>query len=324
MTLVLEVLGDTLASLLHDDPRRVIFGEDVTTGGHIGLTRSIALNPELSARLVATPLVPTTMFAHAAGVALAGGLPIVVLPSAASLVDGLSGLRELARLRATTKYQQGVPALILAPSGGGFGLGGDAAWSGQSLACQLPGLRVHELGSPSRAAQTLRAAASFEAGEDPTLLLLPRELLVTPLGDDVAASEPSAPPADVIPGVRTLREGDALTILSWGCGLERALRAVDAAGQSVHVVELATLAPLDVPAIVAAASRTGRVLLVHGDAAAGVAHRVTSLVADHCILTLDAPVQAVGPAAGELGGTELEAGPSVASIYAAIMHHAHY
>src|SRR5690606_32245589 len=90
---VLEPLATVIADLLRDDPRRVLLGEDVKDGGMRGLSRHAAGDEALTARLVSTPLVPTILAAHAGGMAVAGLRPIVLLPSVASLVEALAGLR---------------------------------------------------------------------------------------------------------------------------------------------------------------------------------------------------------------------------------------
>src|SRR5690606_1153658 len=123
--ILLEHLARTLTTLLREDERRIVLGEDVADGGLLGLTREAAADPKLATRLVGAPLSPVTALAQAAGAALGGSRPIVVLPSATSLVEGLAGLREAALLG--WRLGTPVPLLVLTPCGPGFGLGGDAA-----------------------------------------------------------------------------------------------------------------------------------------------------------------------------------------------------
>ena len=96
---MLERLAEVVTDLLREDPRRVLAGEDVRDGGMLGLSRTAALDEELAARLIATPLVPSVAIAHAAGLAASGARPILILPSAGALLDGLPALREAAQLR---------------------------------------------------------------------------------------------------------------------------------------------------------------------------------------------------------------------------------
>ena len=94
----LTALADTCADLLREDEARVMLGEDVRDGGMLGLSRVAAQDEQLRARLLPTPLTNHGIFAHAAGLALGGKKPIVALPSAGALLEGLAALRELAAL----------------------------------------------------------------------------------------------------------------------------------------------------------------------------------------------------------------------------------
>ena len=93
-------------TLLRDDPRRVLLGEDVRDGGMLGLSRAAMQDPALGLRVLATPLTPTANLAHATGLALAGRRPIVLLGSASALLEGYAGLRELGRVGATANGER--------------------------------------------------------------------------------------------------------------------------------------------------------------------------------------------------------------------------
>ncbi|MCA9690949.1 MAG: hypothetical protein KC636_15185, partial [Myxococcales bacterium] len=175
--IVRDQLARRLAALLRDDPRRVLLGEDARDGGMLGLTRACVEDPELEARVIGTPLVPALALAHAGGLAIAGLRPIVALPSAAALYEGFAALRELCRLSLCTDDERSAPVLLLAPCGPGLGLGGDGADELSSLLAPLSGLRVLACSDPREAAALVREAAEFTAGEQPTVVLLPRDQL---------------------------------------------------------------------------------------------------------------------------------------------------
>lgn len=308
--IVLERLSLLLAELLRDDPRRLLLGEDVRDGGMLGLSRAALADPELASRLVATPLVPGAALAHAAGLAMAGRRPILVLPGATALLDGLSGLRELARLRVSAGGERSGAVVVLAPTGPGLGLGGDGAESPDALLAAIPGLRVVCLGDPAEAAPLVRAAATFDAGEGPTVVLLPRSYLVAETGDDRPLDRP-------LGAARTRREGARATLFAWGGALVPALAAADQVGD-VAVVDLGGLAPLDAQAI-AAAARTGKVVVAHPGGCGPLAGEVAALVADLAVLHLDAPLLRVSGAEGPLAyPAEAAALPPVAALAEAL------
>ena len=83
----LQPLARLVASLLREDDRRVLLGEDVRSGGMLGLSRVAAEDPQLRTRLLGSPLTGVAHVAHAGGLALAGLRPIVLLSSATALLE---------------------------------------------------------------------------------------------------------------------------------------------------------------------------------------------------------------------------------------------
>jgi pyruvate/2-oxoglutarate/acetoin dehydrogenase E1 component len=314
-----EHLANILAELLRDDPRRLLLGEDVVDGGMLGLSRVAADDETLAPRVVSTPIVPTTLAAHAGGMAAAGRRPIVVLPAVGSLVEGLAGLREIAML--SHRGQRSAPVLFVAPSGPGFGLGADAGEGSEAMLTRIAGVRVLCAGQARDAGATLRAAADFWLGDEPTVLLLPRTLLL-------AEVEPDPPAALDRPlgAINRLRDGDSATVFTWGEAVDVAMRAADACGHSAAVVDIVSLSPLDRPGLVAAARQTGKIVIAHaGPRAGGIGAELAALFADEAILHLDAPVLRATGEDAPLGPTdEARALPGVDQLSAAITQVATY
>jgi pyruvate/2-oxoglutarate/acetoin dehydrogenase E1 component len=310
--IVAERLSLLLAELLREDPRRVLVGEDVRDGGMVGLSRAALVEPALAARLVATPLIPSAQVAHAAGLAMAGRRPILIVASATALLDGYVALRELARLRGCAGGERSGAVVILAPVGPGFGLGGDGAESPEAVIAALVGLRVLCVGDADEAAAYVRGAASFDAGEGPTVVLLPRSLLLAECAEDRALGRP-------LGAARVVREGAEATVFAWGGALAPALAAIEASGREVALVDVGGLAPIDEAAVIAAAGRSGKVVIAHPGGAGPLAAEIAAMVADQAILHLDAPVLRVSGREGPLTyPDEAAALPSVESIAAAI------
>lgn len=285
--IVVEQLARVFADLLREDPRRVLVGEDVADGGMLGLSRAAVADPELSSQIVATPLTPVTRLAHAGGLALGGAKPVVLMPGAGELLDGLAGLREAAMV--PSRLGARLPLLIVAPIGPGLGLGGHAAEAPEVVLARIRGLRVVVVGQPDEAAGLVRAAAEFWAGDQPTVVLLPSRLCFRELGETVSdlLARPFATP-------HVVRTGSVGTILTWGECVEVANEAVDATGIDFAVVDVECLAPIDTGRLVEAASLTGRIVLVHsGPAAHGFGAEISALLAEHAILYLDAPIRRV-------------------------------
>jgi pyruvate/2-oxoglutarate/acetoin dehydrogenase E1 component len=294
-----KMVADLVASLLRADDRRVAIGEDVRDGGMLGLSRVAAEDDALRGQLWSTPLTNAGIWSHAIGLARAGRRPIVLPSSGSDVVAGAPVLREA--LSPGAPDARGL--LIITVSGPGFGLGGSDAACVDSELARVPGLRVSIAGSVDDGPRLVA-----EAGDEPTLVLLPRSLaLLEPAGDE---SESSAA------GAHVQRPSTSATVFTWGGARPRAEQAIAALGaiaDGVGLVDVRSLSPLDETTLVAEAKTTGRIVIAHPGPRGGVAAELAALFADHAILSLDAPIVRVA------GEGEAEAGlPSVTAIADAI------
>jgi pyruvate/2-oxoglutarate/acetoin dehydrogenase E1 component len=308
-------LSEALADLLREDERRVLLGEDIGEGGILGLSKDASEDEQLATRLLGLPLTSNAGIAHAGGLALAGMLPIVLLPSATALLEGLAALRELGKTAWSSGERRIAPILFIAPNGAGFGLGSDGAESVEATLAGVSGIRLLSLGAPEEARASLRAAAQFEGFSGPTVLLVPRTLAVA---DGCDQLESLGRPLGT--SHRT-REGAAATVFTWGETLTTATLAADHCGHDVSVVDIGALAPLDEDALVAAARETGKVVIAHaGPARQGVGAELAALFADRAIFHLDGPIVRVcGEPAPRTRADEWLAIPSANAIADAIL-----
>jgi pyruvate/2-oxoglutarate/acetoin dehydrogenase E1 component len=314
---VAERLAQTVAELVREDPRRVLLGEDVADGGMLGLSREVVADPELRQRAIATPLVPASLAAHAGGLALGGLRPIVLLPSVLALLEASAGLREVALASWRTAGERTAPVLFVAPCGAGFGSGGDAGEGLEPMLARTSGLRVACIGRAEEAAAWLRAAAAFEGGEEPTVLLLPRSIAIAEI--DAADERPElGRPLDQAARVC---EGDRATVIAWGETVAVAEQAARASGFAVTVVDVGSLAPLPRAQVVLAARETGKVVIAHaGPRTGGLGGEIAAMLADEALLWLDAPILRVCGADGPLAAAqETAAVPSVEAVKDAIV-----
>ncbi len=317
---VLDHLAQVLAELLRADDRRVLLGEDVADGTMLGLSRPAAEDPELARRLVSTPLCPTIAPAHAAGMAAHGLRPIVLLSSSMPLLEGLAALREASLLSWREQGKRNAPVLFVAPVGPGFGLGGEAGEAPEAVLARVPGLRVLLAAQPDEAGALLRAAAEMWAGEEPTVLLYPRTVL---LGD---TASPATALARRFATPHRIRDGRRATVFAWGESVEVARMAVEQTELDVAIVNVECLSPLDRPRLVAEAQATGKIVIAHaGPPGAGLGAELAALFADEAILYLDAPITRVTGAAAPLHAhDEALAVPSVAQMCDAVVRVANY
>jgi 2-oxoisovalerate dehydrogenase E1 component len=93
---------------------------------------------------------------------------------------------------------------------------------------------------------------------------------------------------------KVLREGDALTVVTWGAMCERCEAAADELGASVEILDLRTLSPWDEAAVLASVRKTRRCVIVHEDTlTAGFGAEIAAVLAQRAFFSLDAPIERV-------------------------------
>lgn len=269
-----EAIDSAITDAMLIDPTIVLIGEDAP------LLHSALFTRFGAERVLAAPISEGAFVGAAAGAAMAGLRPIVELYMVDFIAVAFDAvLNHIAKLETFSGGTWRCPLLIRAPSGAGYGDGGQ---HGQTLAgtlAAIPGLTVLAPSTPSDAYGLTRAALSH----DGPVVLLEAKLLSTEwlefLGrggrDTVSFDVPEAGargPIDEEPipfGVAAIRrEGADVTICSTSVGVHRALQAareLAEAGVDCEVIDLRSLRPLDVDAIVSSVAKTGRLLVVDED-----------------------------------------------------------
>ncbi len=286
---VIDTVRQTQHDLLAGDERVVVLGEDVgPRGGVFRATDGLAAEFG-SDRVLDTPLAESSIIGIGIGLALAGLRPIAEIQFADFIHSGFDQLvSEAARIHYRSAGDFSVPLVVRAPWGGGVH---GALYHSQSIEAtyaHIPGLKVVAPSTPADVAGLLREAV---ADPDPVLFLEHKKtyrLIKGPVPDG----------AWRVPiGVAAVaRAGADATVVTYGLHRHLAVEAAESlavGGEGdVEVIDLRTISPLDVDAILASVARTGRCLIVHEDNRSfGVGAEVAALVAEEVFYDLDAPVR---------------------------------
>jgi 2-oxoisovalerate dehydrogenase E1 component beta subunit len=196
-------------------------------------------------------------------------------------------ISEAAKWRYRSANGWGCPIVVRAPFGAGIRGAMYHSQSIEALLAHVPGLKVVAPSTPYDAKGLLKAAIRdpdpvvyFEHKKAYRMLKdeLPEDDFIVPIG-----------PAEL------RREGDDITVISYGLMAHECLEAANelaADGIDATVLDLRTLAPLDRASILDAASRTGKVLIVHEDTlTGGIGGEVAAIIAEHAFDALDAPIR---------------------------------
>jgi 2-oxoisovalerate dehydrogenase E1 component len=128
---------------------------------------------------------------------------------------------------------------------------------------------------------------------NPTIFFEHRALLMTGEGNGRYPGDDYVLP---LGRARTVREGDALTLVTWGAMVHRCIDAAEPFGDAVEVIDLRTIAPWDREAVLGSVRKTGRCLVVHEDnLTAGFGAEIVATIAQEAFWHLDAPVQRLAP-----------------------------
>jgi pyruvate dehydrogenase E1 component beta subunit len=283
-----EALRDALRAGLQEDPRTLVFGEDVgRLGGVFRVTDG--LQAEFGERRVFdTPLAEAGIVGLAVGLCVAGWRPVVELQ-----FDGFSYpafnqvAAHVSRFRTRWRGQVNLPLTIRIPSYGGISGPELHSESVETFYAHLPGLKVASPSTPAEAYALLLAAVR---DPDPVVFLEPKSRYWSR-----ESFEPNGAEAYT---ARVARSGRHATLVTWGACVQRCLDAAEWAaedGVELEVVDLRWLKPLDADTIVESVRRTSRAVVVHeAPVTLGLGAEISALLMERCFGELRAPVQRVG------------------------------
>jgi 2-oxoisovalerate dehydrogenase E1 component beta subunit len=289
LTLV-QAVNDALKTAMRKDSSVVVFGEDVGPKGGVFLATE-GLTKEFGAeRCFDTPLSEDGIVGCAIGMAINGLKPVAEIQFQDFIYPAFDQIvSEAAKLRYRSGGQYTAPMVIRTPYGGGIRGGLYHSQSGEAYFCHTPGLKVVIPSTPQDAKGLL--IASIE-DPDPVLFLEPKALYRSTKAD-VPEGHYTVP----LSTLRTVREGQHVTIFCYGAMVPVCVKAADTAaekGIETNIVDLRTLLPLDEEGVLDAAKRTGRVVIVHeAPRFCGFGGEISALIAENAIEYMESPIARV-------------------------------
>lgn len=305
----IEAIHDGLQAEMAVDERVFILGEDVGVRGGVFRVTSGLIEQFGESRVLDTPLAESAIVGVAIGAAAAGMRPVAEIQFADFILPAVNQIiSEAAKMRYRSNGDWTCPLVVRAPYGGGIHGALYHSQSVEALFTHVPGLKIATPATPADAKGMLRAAIR---DPDPVLFFEHKKLYrllkeEVPDDDYIVALGQAA--------VR--REGTDITVISYGYVLHLVLEAANRLseeGITTEVLDLRTLRPLDEEAILRAARKTGKVLIVHEDnKVSGIGAEVSALIAERALFDLDAPI-------ARLAGPEVPAMPFAPPLERAYM-----
>jgi 2-oxoisovalerate dehydrogenase E1 component beta subunit len=284
----LQAISEGLRQEMQRDKRVYVIGEDVGVyGGAFKVTQGF--QEEFGPwRVIDAPLAETAIVGSCTGAAIMGMRPVAEMQFADFVTCAYD---HLVTVSAKQFYRAGtaVPIVVRCPSGGGFSGGPFHSQNPESSFAHIPGLKIACPATPADA-KGLIASAIEDANP---VLYFEHKHLYRRIKDEVPEERYTVPFGEA----RTHREGDDITVVTWGAMVytaDEAATQVADEGISVEVIDLRTVVPWDKAAVLRSVEKTSKVVVLHEDTrTGGFGAEIAATITEEAFENLDAPVKRI-------------------------------
>ena len=285
-----KALNAGLRRAMEDDSKVVLMGEDIgKLGGVFRITDGLQKDFGED-RVIDTPLAESGIVGTAIGLALRGYRPVCEIQFDGFVFPAFDQIvAQLAKMYTRSGGRVALPVTIRIPFGGGIGAVEHHSESPEAYFVHTPGLKVVSCSNPHDAYWMIQQAI---ASDDPIIFMEPKRRYWEKGEVDTSATP--------LPLHRSqlLREGTDCTVVAYGPMVRVAIDAATAAaednGRQLEVIDLRTLAPLDLAPVYESVRKTGRLVVVHeAPLTGGIGSEIAARVTEECFYSLEAPVMRV-------------------------------
>lgn len=289
----IAAITEALDLALEHDENTLIFGEDVGQNGGVFRATDGLQAKYGEERVFNTPLAESGIGGLAIGLSTQGFRPIMEIQFGTfiyEVFDSIAG--QMSRTRYRFNNTRNNPIVLRTPYGIGTKTPEMHADSIEGLLSQIPGLRVVMPSNPADAKGLLLAAIE---NNDPVMFLENLHLYRSLKGE-----VPEGYYTTELDKAAIAKEGTDVSIIAYGGTVPLALKAAEQLekdGINAEVLDLRTVAPLDIEAIGKTVEKTGKVVVVQeAQRSAGIAANVMAEISERFVLNLTAPIGRVaGP-----------------------------
>jgi len=288
---MVKALNQALFEEMERDADVLVLGEDVGVDGGVFRVTDDLQRKYGSQRVIDSPLAEAAIIGTAVGMALYGLKPVCEIQFSGFAFQCFHQIENhCARYRMRSQGRFNIPIVIRMPYGGGVRALEHHSESEEQFYAHIPGLKM-VIPSGPRNARALLAAAIRDP--DPVIFFEAKSLYHAAKEEVPDESEVLA-----IGRAHVAREGDALSLITYGAMLRVALEAADVLhdedGVGVEVIDLLTVSPLDRGTLVASVKKTGRAVVVHeAPKSFGPGAEIAASIMDGAFLSLEAPIRRV-------------------------------
>ncbi len=291
------VMVDAINHALHEEMEKnhhmIIYGEDIADGKGGVFTATKGLSTKFGEdRVFNSPLAEASIVGTAIGAAITGVKPVVEIQFADYIFPAMMQIRdELVMLRYRSNNLFSCPLVIRAACGGYIGGGHYHSQNIEALFAKCHGMYIAYPSNAADAKGLLKTACNLN---DPVLFLEHKFLYRQGFAK---SPEPDADYYLPFGKASVRRDGDDITIITYGAMVEKALRAsreMEKKGVGVEVVDLRTIVPLDMETVLASVKKTGKAIVFYEDSKfMGFGAEIAAQISEKAFEFLDAPVKRV-------------------------------
>tara|TARA_R110002124_G_scaffold27683_9_gene98624 strand:+ start:114 stop:1127 length:1014 start_codon:yes stop_codon:yes gene_type:complete len=300
---MIQALNSAMDNMMERDANVLAFGEDAGYfGGVFRVTAGLQEKYGLD-RCFDAPINEAAIVAMAIGMAANGLKPVAEIQFSDYIFPGFDQIvSELSRLRYRTAGTFTAPVVIRTPSGGGIRGGQTHSMSPEAFFTHIPGIQVVMPSNPYDAKGLLIAAIE---SPDPVVFFEPKRLYNGPFdgGAGKALEAWGKHPKGEVPEdhytlpigkADVVREGSAMTIVTYGTLVHVALAAAEQSGIDAEIIDLRTLIPYDIETIAASVNKTGRCIIAQeAPRTSGFGAELAAQIQEDCFFALETPIKRV-------------------------------
>lgn len=287
---MVQALNSTLDHVMSRDSSVILLGEDIGKDGGVFRVTEGLQGKYGEERVIDTPLVELGIVGMSVGMSLMG---VKAIPEIQFQDFIYTAFDQIINQMAKMRYRSGggftLPMVLRTPYGGGIKGGLYHSQSGEAYFAHTAGLVVVTPSNPYDAKGLLLSSVE---SPDPVIFLEPKRLY--------RAAKVEVPDEDFrvkIGEAAKPMEGDDITVVTYGSMVPTVLSTMKKNSVNADVIDLRTLLPMDVNAIISSVKKTGRVVIVHeAPRTLGMGAEISALISERAIEYLYAPILRVtGP-----------------------------
>lgn len=283
---LIDAISDGLRQSMEKHPNLVLMGQDIADyGGVFKITDGFVAQFGKD-RVRNTPLCESAILGAGLGLSINGQKAMVEMQFADFVSEGITQIcNNLAKSH--YRWQQNADVVVRMPTGGGMAAGPFHSQSNEAWFTQVPGLKIVYPAFPYDAKGLLNTAF-----EDPNpVMYFEHKGLYRSITQEVPDDYYTLPFGKAC----LVREGEQVTIVTYGMGVHWALETLDENPEiAADLIDLRTLVPLDTETIFNSVKKTNRVIILHeATMFNGIGGELSALITENCFEYLDAPIKRV-------------------------------